>query len=60
MKNRTTIYHGMLPDLKSYLIQSGWKLEPPVGDYEVLRPVVQDTLDRFSFTIERPVAAGTV
>lgn len=37
MKNRTTIYHGMLPDLKSYLIQSGWKLEPPVGDYEVLR-----------------------
>ena len=21
-------------------------------------PVVQDTLDRFSFTIERPVAAG--
>lgn len=37
MKNRTTIKHGMLPDLEAYLIQSGWKLEPTVGPYEVLR-----------------------
>lgn len=37
MKNRTTVQHGMLPDLKAYLIQSGWTLEQPVGTYEVLR-----------------------
>lgn len=37
MKNRITVRHGMLGDLKAYLIQSGWKLEPPVGKYEVLR-----------------------
>lgn len=37
MKNRVTVLHGMLPDLKEYLEKSGWKLEPPVGEYEVLR-----------------------
>lgn len=37
MKNRTTVKHGMLPDLKDYLVRSGWTLEPPVGAYEVLR-----------------------
>lgn len=37
MKNRTTVRHGMLADLKQYLIQSGWKLEEPKGEYEVLR-----------------------
>lgn len=35
MKNRTTVEHGMLPDLEAYLLRSGWKLEPPVGAYEV-------------------------
>ena len=37
MKNGITVKHGMLPDLKTYLVQSGWTLEPPVGAYEVLR-----------------------
>ena len=37
MKNRTTVEHGMLPDLEAYLLRSGWTLEPPVGAYEVLR-----------------------
>lgn len=37
MKNRVTVRHGMLPDLEAYLKQSGWKLEDPVGEYEVLR-----------------------
>lgn len=37
MKNRTTVRIGMLTDLKQYLVQSGWKLEPPIGEYEVLR-----------------------
>lgn len=37
MKNRITVRHGMLEDLKEYLMKSGWKLEEPVGDYEVLR-----------------------
>ena len=37
MKNRTTVEHGTLTDLKAYLIQSGWTLEKPVGAYEVLR-----------------------
>lgn len=37
MKNRTTVKHGMLEDLKEYLIQSGWTLEEPKGEYEVLR-----------------------
>ena len=37
MKNRTTVQHGTLSDLKAYLIQSGWTLEKPVGAYEVLR-----------------------
>lgn len=37
MKNRTTVKHGMLDDLKEYLIQSGWTLEEPKGEYEVLR-----------------------
>lgn len=37
MKNRITVRHGMLEDMKEYLRQSGWKLEEPVGKYEVLR-----------------------
>lgn len=37
MKNRTTVEHGMLPNLEAYLLRSGWTLEPPVGAYEVLR-----------------------
>ena len=37
MRNRTTVLHGMLTDLKSYLITSGWTLEQPAGAYEVLR-----------------------
>lgn len=37
MKNRLTVRHGMLTDLKQYLTQSGWAVEEPVGEYEVLR-----------------------
>jgi len=37
MKNRTVVKHGMLHDLKEYLRKSGWKIEEPVGKYEVLR-----------------------
>lgn len=37
MKNRLTVRHGMLSDLRAYLKQSGWKIEEPVGEYEVLR-----------------------
>ncbi len=37
LKNRTTVPHGTLRDLVSYLIHSGWKLEKPLGEYEVLR-----------------------
>lgn len=37
MKNRITVRHGMLSDLEDYLRKSGWKLENPVGEYEVLR-----------------------
>ena len=37
MKNKRTVQPGMLPDLKEYLVRSGWTLEPPVGEYEVLR-----------------------
>lgn len=37
MKNRITVEHGTLADLKAYLIRSGWKLEEPVGAFEVLR-----------------------
>ena len=37
MKNRMTVKHGMLTDLKYYLVQSGWKLEEPKGEFEVLR-----------------------
>ena len=37
MKNRITVRHGMLGDLKGYLIQSGWQIEQSVGEYEVLR-----------------------
>ncbi len=34
MKNRITVRHGMLRDLKAYLMQSGWILEQLVGQYE--------------------------
>lgn len=37
LKNRITVRHGMLRDLKAYLMQSGWILEQLVGQYEVLR-----------------------
>lgn len=37
MKNHTTVKHGMLEDLREYLLRSGWKLEEPKSDYEVLR-----------------------
>lgn len=37
MKDRMTVRHGMLTDLKMYLAQSGWTLEEPKGEYEVLR-----------------------
>lgn len=37
MKNHTTVKHGMLPDLRDYLLRSGWKLEEPKSEYEVLR-----------------------
>ena len=37
MKNRITVRHGMLGDLIQYLKQSGWTIEEPVGEYEVLR-----------------------
>lgn len=37
MKNRTTVRHGMLVDLRDYLKRSGWTIEQPVGKYEVLR-----------------------
>lgn len=42
MKNRLTVRHGMLEDLKQYLSHSGWKLEKPVGEYEVLRARKKD------------------
>lgn len=37
MKNRTTVHHGLLTDLADYLQKSGWTLEEPKGEYEVLR-----------------------
>lgn len=37
LKNRSVVKHGMLEDLKAYLQQSGWTIEEPVGEYEVLR-----------------------
>lgn len=37
MKNRTTVKHGMLADLREYLVRSGWKMEEPKSEYEVLR-----------------------
>lgn len=37
MKNRVTVEHGMLDDLRQFLSTSGWKLHTPVGKYEVLR-----------------------
>lgn len=42
MKNRTTVKHGMLEDLKEYLVRSGWTLEEPKGEYEVLRARKKD------------------
>ena len=37
MKNRITVRHGMLGDLRDYLSRTGWTIEEPVGVYEVLR-----------------------
>ena len=37
MKNRTTVHHGLLSDLKSYLEKSGWTIQETKGKYEVLR-----------------------
>lgn len=59
IKNRTTVEHGMLPDLEAYLLRNGWKLEPPVGTYEVLRARRPAIPGRSSFTTARPAAAGT-
>lgn len=42
MKNRITVKHGMLEDLKDYLVRSGWTLEEPKGKYEVLRARKKD------------------
>lgn len=42
MKNRVTVKHGMLEDLKEYLVRSGWTLEEPKGEYEVLRARKKD------------------
>lgn len=42
MKNHTTVRHGMLNDLIQYLKTSGWKIEEPVGKYEVLRARKKD------------------
>lgn len=36
-KNRTWLSHGMLYEFKGWLVMNGWKLEKPVGKYEVLR-----------------------
>ena len=41
MKNRITVRHGMLGNLRAYLTQSGWILHTPVGQYEVLRARLQ-------------------
>ena len=35
MKNRVTVRHGMLSDLKTYLKQSGWKLEERGVGYSI-------------------------
>ena len=37
MANHTTVKHGLLSDLKEYLIKTGWTIEEPIGNYEVLR-----------------------
>ena len=37
MKNRVTVMHGTLEDLREYLQRSGWTIEQPIGKYEVLR-----------------------
>ena len=37
MKNRTTVHHGLLSDLKSYREKSGWTIQETKGKYEVLR-----------------------
>lgn len=37
MKNRTAVHHGLLTDLALFLKRSGWTLETPKGEYEVLR-----------------------
>lgn len=42
MKNRITVKHGMLEDLKEYLTRNGWTLEEPKGKYEVLRARKKD------------------
>lgn len=36
-KNRMWLSHGMLYEFKGWLVMNGWKLEKPVGKYEVLR-----------------------
>lgn len=59
MKNRTTVEHGMLPDLEAYLLRSGWTLEPPVGAYEVLRARRPGYPVRSSSTTAPPAAAVT-
>ena len=59
MKNRITVRHGMLGDLESYLEKSGWKIENPIGDFEVLRARRVVILARCLSTIERQADADT-
>lgn len=37
MANRSTLHVDRLEDFKAWLVEDGWDLEDPKGDYEVLR-----------------------
>lgn len=37
MANHTTVMHGHLTDLADFLRRTGWTIEEPRGEYEVLR-----------------------
>lgn len=41
MKNRITVRHGLLTDLANWLIENGWTIQEPKGEYEVLRACKQ-------------------
>ena len=59
MKNRTTVEHGMLPDLEAYLLRSGWTLEPRWGPTRYSGPVGPAIPVRSSSTTAPPAAAVT-